>query len=220
MANGSKLTGQVTLTDHTSLDLLATDANGDIVEGSVDLSGYCPYTGANSNVDLGTYNLTATGTIQAEHLHSTDDASIADQLTVGRILVYDPSRDGLITIVAEGGGNLLSLEANDAGTSEISSTEQIYFLSNDDDFKFLQSDNVLKVNLDIVKYDIIKNETKRNSYEIESFNLDWLTKGTFFILYIHTNKKNLKKFIEPFSNEKFIYEYDWSEGSMRRLRRK
>ncbi len=91
---------------------------------------------------------------------------------------------------------------------------------NDDDFKFLQSDNVLKVNLDIVKYDIIKNETKRNSYEIESFNLDWLTKGTFFILYIHTNKKNLKKFIEPFSNEKFIYEYDWSEGSMRRLRRK
>jgi len=40
MANGTKLTGQVTLTDHTSLPILATNADGDIVEGSVDLTGY------------------------------------------------------------------------------------------------------------------------------------------------------------------------------------
>jgi hypothetical protein len=64
-------TPQTILNDTFKLDtlksktILGTDANGKIIEGThQSLAGYVPYTGATANVDLGSYNLTTTGTIR------------------------------------------------------------------------------------------------------------------------------------------------------------
>jgi hypothetical protein len=45
---------------------LGTDANGKVIEATVDLSGYVPYTGATGNVALGIYNLTSKSLITTD----------------------------------------------------------------------------------------------------------------------------------------------------------
>ena len=47
------------------------------------LGDYVPYTGAISDVDLGSKNFTTTGTIQAEHLYTTDDLQVGDDILLG-----------------------------------------------------------------------------------------------------------------------------------------
>lgn len=45
-------------------------------------AGYVPYTGATSNVDLGSYSLTTTGTVTAEQLTSTHDIACKESLSI------------------------------------------------------------------------------------------------------------------------------------------
>lgn len=62
---------------------LGTNPKGAFASVKARLEALVPYTGANANVDLGVHHLTTLGTVQAEHLHSTDDAHIADVLGIG-----------------------------------------------------------------------------------------------------------------------------------------
>jgi len=62
-----KITGDTPKLDVLkSKSILGTDADGKIIEGThQDISGLVPYTGANANVDLGSFDLTTTGTLGA-----------------------------------------------------------------------------------------------------------------------------------------------------------
>jgi len=88
-------------------------------------------------------DVTATGTIQAEQLTSTDDAYIQDVLRASEIQVWPEalgvSSDGILYIFAEDSANYLVLSSNDAGTSDIYSVEQLYFKCGDNDFSFMES---------------------------------------------------------------------------------
>lgn len=89
-------------------------------------------------------DITATGTVSAEQLTSTDDATITADLRVGRKIEIFPDAlyqetDGILYIFAEGSANYLTLTSNDAGTSEIYSVEQLYFRCGDDDFTFMDN---------------------------------------------------------------------------------
>ena len=46
-----------------------------------------PYTGATGNIDLGSHNLTTTGTLQAEHLYSTDDLVVDDTASIDTTII-------------------------------------------------------------------------------------------------------------------------------------
>ena len=46
-----------------------------------------PYTGATGNVDLGSHDLTTTGTLQAEHLYSTDDLVVDDTASIDTTII-------------------------------------------------------------------------------------------------------------------------------------
>jgi hypothetical protein len=53
---------------------------------------YVPYTGATSDVDLGSYDLETTGSVQAEHLQATDDLEVADDIIINSgLLSIEPS---------------------------------------------------------------------------------------------------------------------------------
>jgi len=108
-----------------------------------------------ANLDGQAFDITTTGTVSAEHLISTDDATIYDTLTVGSLLVWPDvlgtGTDGSISVMAEGGMNYLVLSSNDAGTSDIHSVEQLYFRSGDNDFSFmhnLYTGAYLRINVD------------------------------------------------------------------------
>jgi lipopolysaccharide export LptBFGC system permease protein LptF len=89
----------------------------------------------------------------------------------------------------------------------------------EDDFKILNSENVLKIDMEIINFENIGKKNKKNTYEIEDFKLNWLTKGTFFILYIYNTNKKKNNLLNPLPNKNFTFEYDWSEGSMNRVRK-
>lgn len=90
-----------------------------------------------------------------------------------------------------------------------------------DDFEKLASDNVAKIDL-VVRYDkICKDKIETINYDIENFKLAWLNKGTHFVLYIYDiRNKKYRKIYNPILGKKFTYEYDWSEGSMRRVQKR
>ena len=73
----------------------------------------------------------------------------------------------------------------------------------------------LMLNLQYIKTE--KGDAKYLSYKIGDFKRDWLSKGNYFILYVYTadDKGNRKRF-GFLPGQKITYEYDWSEGSMRR----
>ena len=74
----------------------------------------------------------------------------------------------------------------------------------------------LMLNLRYIKTE--KGNAKYLSYKIEDFNRDWLSKGNYFILYIYTaDYKGSRKRHGFLPGQKITYEYDWSEGSMRRV---
>ena len=77
----------------------------------------------------------------------------------------------------------------------------------------------LMLNLRYIKTE--KGDAKYLSYKIEDFKRDWLSKGYYFILYIYTadDKGNRKRY-GFLPGQKITYEYDWSEGSMRRATKK
>lgn len=85
----------------------------------------------------------------------------------------------------------------------------------------LVSNEVTNINL-LARY--IKrcgDDTETFNYTIEDFKLKWLTEGNHFVLYIYnTNNKMYKKIYDPLPNKEFTFEYDWSEGSMRRVQKK
>ncbi|MBY9021759.1 MAG: hypothetical protein KGD67_11945, partial [Candidatus Lokiarchaeota archaeon] len=61
------------------------------------------------------------------------------------------STDGRLYIFAEGSENYLALHSNDAGTSDIYSVQQLYFMCGDNDFSFMHNgygDSYLRVNVD------------------------------------------------------------------------
>lgn len=91
----------------------------------------------------------------------------------------------------------------------------------ENDYKKLASENVTNIDL-IVRY--VKqcgNDTETLNYDIEGFKLPWLNKGSHFVLYIYnTTNKKYRKIYDPLPEKKFTFEYDWSEGSMRRVQKK
>lgn len=91
----------------------------------------------------------------------------------------------------------------------------------ENDYEKLTSENVTNINL-IVRY-ITQCEDNIDSfnYDIEGFKLAWLNKGTHFVLYIYdTTNKKYKEIYDPLPGKNFTFEYDWSEGSMRRVQKK
>ncbi len=58
-----KVNGDFVLDSLKSKSYLGTDADGKVIEATLDLSGYVPYTGANANLNLGTYTLYSGGLV-------------------------------------------------------------------------------------------------------------------------------------------------------------
>ncbi|MCB4797221.1 hypothetical protein [Neotamlana laminarinivorans] len=89
------------------------------------------------------------------------------------------------------------------------------------DYKKLTSDNVTNINLNTRYVKQCGDNTETFNYDIENFKLPWLTKGNHFVLYIYdTTNKKYKKIYDPLPDKDFTFEYDWSEGSMRRVQKK
>ena len=89
------------------------------------------------------------------------------------------------------------------------------------DYKKLTSESVTNITL-IVRYiKHCEDNILSFNYDIEDFKLPWLNKGTHFILYIYdTTNKKYKEIYDSLPEKKFTFEYDWSEGSMRRVQKK
>jgi len=89
------------------------------------------------------------------------------------------------------------------------------------DYQALLSDSIIQINLIVRSLKQCGNRVDTSEYKIENFKLAWLNKGSYFILYIYdTNNKKYNKIYEPLPNEHFTFEFDWSEGSMRRVQKK
>ena len=92
---------------------------------------------------------------------------------------------------------------------------------NEKDYEKLISDDVVSINLRVSYNRICGDKIEDFNYEIEDFKLPWLNQGSFFILYIYnTTNKKYRKIYNPLPEKKFTFEYDWSEGSMRRVQKK
>lgn len=91
----------------------------------------------------------------------------------------------------------------------------------DQDYDKILAISSKQMTLKVRHIETIKDKTNYFNFEITDFNKNWLTKGSYFILYIYnTEKKKYRKMYNPIVGEKFTYDYDWSEGSMRRATKK
>lgn len=89
------------------------------------------------------------------------------------------------------------------------------------DIKVLTSEDVIDIELIVRHIKSCNKNTEHINYDLEGFKLPWLTNGTYFTLYIYdTSDKNYKKFYDPLPGKTFTFEYDWSEGSMRRVQKR
>ena len=85
----------------------------------------------------------------------------------------------------------------------------------------MTSDKVTNINLEARYVKQCGDNTETFNYDIEDFKLAWLDKGNHFVLYIYnTTNKKYKNIYDPLPNKSFTFEYDWSEGSMRRTQKK
>ncbi len=92
---------------------------------------------------------------------------------------------------------------------------------NEEDYEKLASENVARIDLTVRHVEQCGEKTETLNYEIEDFKLPWLNKGSYFVLYIYNTKKNkYKKIYDSLPAKEFTFEYDWSEGSMRRAQKK
>jgi|26BtaG_2_1085354.scaffolds.fasta_scaffold00031_2 hypothetical protein len=93
-------------------------------------------------------------------------------------------------------------------------------MTNQDYDKILSLSNN-QITIKVRHIETVNDKTKHFDFEITDFNKNWLTKGTYFILYIYnTEKKKYRKLYNPIIGKAFTYDYDWSEGSMRRAKKK
>ena len=92
---------------------------------------------------------------------------------------------------------------------------------NEGDFQKLASENIVNMALKASYIKQCGDDTETFDYDIGDFKLAWLTKGNHFILYIYNmSTKNYRRIYHPLPNKNFTFEYDWSEGSMRRVQKK
>src|SRR5699024_9821958 len=92
---------------------------------------------------------------------------------------------------------------------------------NINDYQKLLSNNISNINLVVSYIKLCGDKTKSFKYEIDNFRLPWLNCGSYFVLYIYNKDSEIyHKIYEPLPGKNFIYEYDWSEGSMHRVRKK
>ena len=90
------------------------------------------------------------------------------------------------------------------------------------DYQKLISEDTINISLIVRQIELCKKKSKFTLYEIDDFKLSWLTKGSYFILYIYnTNNKKYKNIYDSLPNKEFTFEYDWNGGSsMRRVQKK
>jgi hypothetical protein len=68
---------------------------------------------------------------------------------------------------------------------------------------------------------LCRDNTETFNYKIEGFKLPWLIKGSYFVLNLYdTNNRKYRKIYNPLPEKEFTFDYDWSEGSMRRVQKK
>jgi len=146
------LSGTTITTESVETSIEELDAAIDGLTGAfLPLDGSVPMEG---DLDMDGYDISNVGTITAEQLTSTDDASITGTVRTTQLYVWPDSLgvsdDGEIYVFSEGSLNHLYLSATDAGVSTISSVEQLYFKSADNDFTFMEYlyGDYLRINVD------------------------------------------------------------------------
>ena len=88
------------------------------------------------------------------------------------------------------------------------------------DYEELKKYSKNSLSLYFTTFSSCKNDLKYNHYKLDNFSLNWL-KGYYFILYIYnTTEKKYRKLFTPLEGKKYTYEYDSSEGSIRRITKK
>ena len=86
------------------------------------LDDLVPYQGATTDVDLGTKNLTTTGTVTSEHLKTTDDLEVADDILLGSGSVMNWNSDDITLTHSANTLTFAGMSTLDLGASALTTT--------------------------------------------------------------------------------------------------